>query len=127
MVEYHRSGVSRPEVQATRSPGCEIRWAMGEMATIRPLKLDQEQTVPRLLLRVGKPNMERLSVRRKRRERKIGSVGRVAGLAEPRRRRILLPERGTAAVRRKCGRNVGPWVYTVGVRDVKMEIPDNML
>jgi hypothetical protein len=51
----------------------------------------------------------------------------VAGLAEPRRRRILLPERGTAAVRRKCGRNVGPWVYTVGVRDVKMEIPDNML
>ncbi len=22
-----------------------------------------------------------------------------------------------------CGRNVGPWVYTVGVLDVKMEIP----
>jgi len=77
-----------------------------------------------LLLRVGKPNMERLSVRRKRRERRIGSVGIVAGLAEPRRRRILLPERGAAAVGRECGRNVGPWVYTVGVRDVKMEIPD---
>ena len=43
-------------------------------------------------------NMERLSVRRKRRERRIGSVGIVAGLAEPRRRRILLPERGAAAV-----------------------------
>ena len=69
--------------------------------------------------------MERLSVRRKRRERRIGSVGIVAGLAEPRRRRILLPERGAAAVGgRECGRNVGPWVYTVGVRDVKMEIPD---
>jgi hypothetical protein len=51
-------------------------------------------------------NMERLSVRRKRRERRIGSVGLVAGLsvgivaglAEPRRRRILLRERGAAAV-----------------------------
>jgi HSP20 family protein len=27
-------------------------------------------------------------------------------------------------VGRKCGRNGDPWVYTVGVRDVKMEIPD---
>jgi hypothetical protein len=51
----------------------------------------------------------------------------VAGLAEPRRRRILLPERGTAAVRRKCGRNVGPWVYTVGVPDVKWKFRNNML
>ncbi len=68
----------------------------GGLPTIHPLKLDQEQTVPRLLLRVGKPNMERLSVKRKRRERRIGSVGIVAGLAEPRRRRILLPERGAA-------------------------------
>lgn len=31
---------------------------------------------------------------------------------------------GTAAVGRKCGRNVGPWVYTVGVPDVKMEISE---
>jgi HSP20 family molecular chaperone IbpA len=70
--------------------------------------------------------MERLSVRRKRRQRRIGSVGIVAaGLAEPRRRRILLPVRGAAAVGRECGRNVGPRVYTVGVRDVKTEIPDS--
>ena len=47
-----------------------------------------------MLLRVGKPNMERLRVRRKRRERRIGSVGIVVGLAEPQRRRMLLPERG---------------------------------
>jgi len=71
-----------------------------------------------LLLRVGIPYMERLSVRRKRRERRIGSVGVVARLAEPRRRRILLPE-GGAAVGRECGRNVGAWVYIVGGRDVK--------
>ena len=32
-------------------------------------------------------NMERFSVRRRRRERRIGSVCIVAGLAEPRRRR----------------------------------------
>ena len=51
--------------------------------TIRPLKLDQEQTVPRLLLRVGKSNMERLSVRRKRRERRIGSVGMLRVLLNP--------------------------------------------
>jgi hypothetical protein len=63
--------------------------------------------------------MERLSVRRKRRERRIGSVGVVAHLAEPRRWRILLPEGGAAAVGRECGRNVGPWVYLVGRRDVK--------
>jgi hypothetical protein len=43
-------------------------------------------------------NMERFSVRRKRRERRIGSVCIVAGFAEPRRRRTLLPERGAAAV-----------------------------
>jgi hypothetical protein len=46
----------------------------------------------------------------------------VAGLAEPWRRRILLPERGATAVGRKCGRNAGPWVYTLGVPDVKTEI-----
>jgi len=63
--------------------------------------------------------MERLSVRRQRRERRIGSVGVVARLAEPRRRRILLPEGGAAAVGRECGRNVGAWVYIVGGRDVK--------
>ena len=37
---------------------------------------------------------------------------------------VSRPERGTAAGGRKCGRNVGPWVYTVGVRNVNMEIPD---
>jgi hypothetical protein len=25
---------------------------------------------------------------------------------------------------RKCGRNVGFWVYTVGVPDIEMEIPE---
>jgi hypothetical protein len=39
-----------------------------------------------------------ISVPRKRRERRTGSLGIVAGLAEPRRRRILLPERSAAAV-----------------------------
>ena len=33
-------------------------------------------------------------------------------------------EKGTAAVSRKCGRNVGFWAYTVGVLDVEMEIPE---
>ena len=72
-------------------------------------------------------------MRRKRRECRIGSAGIVAGLAELRRRRILLPERGAAPwgetrgtrmLGRECGRNVSPRVYTVGVRDVKMEISD---
>jgi hypothetical protein len=62
------------------------------MLTITPLKLDQEQTVPWLLLRVGRPYMERLSVRRQRRERRIGSVGVVRVLLNPGGGLTPLPE-----------------------------------
>ena len=48
----------------------------------------------------------------------------VAGLAELRRRRGSCFLRGVQLpVGRKYGRNGGPWVYTVGVPDIEMEIP----